>query len=157
MKRFGLVLLLAALTLPLTGRVSADGYSIAELRDEGSTPSPPFSIARVATYPGGLRLFLSTADPDGLASLLTSSALEAQLSDHSAETALPVMLSLGKAVWCAQDSDPSYLAYSDPLPACGCQPPARIEYFVEAAVTLGIDRDLAIGEDPDFLWLIEEQ
>ena len=156
MKRLALILLFAVLISPAS-RVSAEGYNVEELRDEKSTTSPPFSIARVASYSGGLRLFLSTPSPDAVALLLTSGALEAQLSDHAAETESPVTLSLGKAVWCTEDGEPLYLGYAEPIPACGGQPPAKIEYYFEAAVTLGPNRDLAIGQDPDFLWLIEEQ
>jgi len=156
MKRLALILLFAALISPAY-RVSAEGYNVEELRDENSTGSPPFSIARAAPYSGGLRLFLSTPSPDAVAQLLTSGALEAQLSDHAAETESPVKLSLAKAVWCTEESEPLYLGYAEPIPACGGQPLAKIEYYFEAGVTLGTNRDLAIGQDPDFLWLIEEK
>ena len=156
MKRFALILLFAVLISPAY-RVSADGYNIAELQDENSMGSPPFSIARVTPYPGGLRLFLSTPSPHAVVLLLTSGALQAQLSDHAAETESPVTLSLAKAVWCTEESEPLYLSYDEPIPACGGQPPAKIDYYFEAGVTLGTNRDLAIGQDPDFLWLIEEK
>lgn len=156
MKRLALILLFAVLALP-TPRISAEGYNVEELRDENSTSSPPFSIARVAPYSGGLRLFLSTPSPDAVALLLTSGALETQLSDHAAETESPVTLSLGKAVWCTEESEPLYLGYAEPIPGCSGQPPAKIEYYFEAGVTLGANRDLALGQDPDFLWLIEEK
>jgi len=156
MKRLALILLFTLLPMPAS-RISADGYNIEELRDENSTGSPPFSIARVEPYSGGMRLFLSIPSPDAVAQLLTSGALEAQLSDHAAETASPVTLSLGKAVWCTEESEPLYLGYAEPISGCGGQPPAKIEYYFEAGVTLGTNRDLAIGQDPDFLWLIEEK
>lgn len=157
MKRLFLVLLLTILTLPPVASVAGEGYNVEELRDEETTASAPFSINRVSPYPGGLRLFLSTANPGGVASSLASGALEAQLSDHSVETASPVTLSLGKAVWCTEDGEPLYVGYAEPIPACGGHPPAKIEYYFDAGVTLGANRDLAIGQDPDFLWLIEEQ
>jgi hypothetical protein len=157
MNRDTWILLLAISYILPSSTVAADGYNILELRDEESRASPPFSIVDIASHPGGLRLFLSTANPDVIASLLTSGALETQLSDHNTETASPVSLSLGKAVWCGEDSDPIYLGYQEALPACGGQPPAKIEYFFDAAATLGSSRDLAIGQDPDFLWLVEEQ
>ena len=104
---------------------------------------------------GGLRLFLDTSRPDVVAGLLASGALEAQLSDHRIESATNHPISLGKAVWCYPDGAPIYLGYADPLPGCDGNPPVRIEYFFEVPVTLGPDRDVAIGQDPDFLWLIE--
>ena len=156
MKRLALILLFVILISPVH-RVSADGYNVEELRDENSTGSPPFSIARVTPYPGGLRLFLSIPSPDAVVLLLTSGALQSQLSDHAAETESPVTLSLGKAVSCSENADPIYLGYAEPIPACSGLPPAKIEYYFDAGVTLGTNRDLAIGQDPDFLWPIEEK
>ena len=156
MKRLALILLFAALISPAY-RVSADGYNVEELRDENSTGSPPFSIARVTPYAGGLRLFLSIPSPDAVVLLLTSEALQAQLSDHAAETESPVTLSLAKAVWCTEESDPLYLGYAEPIPSCNGQLPTTIEFYFDAGVTLGANCDLAIGQDPDFLWLIEEK
>jgi hypothetical protein len=132
-------------------------YVIDELRDENSYALPPFSINRVIPSDGGLRLFIRTNSPDAVAALLAAGALEAQLSDHKSETVKPVSLSLGKAVWCSDDGNPSFLPYRAALPLCGGKPPTRIEYFFEVPVTLGPGRDLAIGQDPDFLWLIEER
>ena len=156
MKRLALILLFAVLISPVY-RVFADGYNIEELRDENSTSSPPFSIARVTPYSGGLRLFLSIPSPDAVVLLLTSGALEAQLSDRAAEIASLVSLSLGKAFWCTEESEPLYLGYAEPIPSCNGQLPTKKEFYFDASVTLGANRDLAIGQDPDFLWLIEEK
>ena len=136
---------------------SAGDYVIQELRDENARTLPPFSISRVVPFEGGLRLFLGTDSPEAVAALLAAGALEAQLSDHKFETARPVALSLGKAIWCSEDGNPVFLAYRADLSVCDGKPPERIEYFFEVAVTLGPGRDLAIGQDPDFLWLIEER
>jgi hypothetical protein len=70
MKRLILILLLAISFLLRSTRVTADGYNILELRNEQSTALPPFSVVSGAPHPGGLRLFLSTANPDVVASLL---------------------------------------------------------------------------------------
>ena len=141
-----------------TAPIRAADYVIEEMIEEGSPP-PPFSIARVEAFPDGLRLFLSSADIAAVASLVASGALQGQLSDNEAGTETSVTLSLGKAVWCTQDSEPVYLGYAEALPACSDsgQPPQRVEYFLIAPVTLGAGRDLAIGKDPDYLWLIEER
>ena len=133
---------------------TSDDFVIEFLCAEETTTSPLFSITHAAQFDGGLRLFLNTDNPDAVAGLLTADSLQAQLSDHQSETATAVGLSLGKAVWCDQDSAPVYLRYADPLPICDGKPPARIEYFFEVPVTLGPDQDLAIGQDPNFLWLI---
>src|SRR5262245_44767805 len=136
---------------------SAGDYLIDELRDENATTSPPFSISRVVPFDGGLRLFLSTDRPDVVADLLAAGALEAQLSDHKSDTAKPVSLSLGKAIWCSDDGNPVFLAYRAVPPLCGGKTPAKIEYFFAVAVILGPGRELVIGHDPDFVWLVEER
>jgi hypothetical protein len=132
---------------------SAGDYVIEEFH---ASTSPPFSISRVVRFDGGLRLFIGTDSPDAVAALLAAGTLEAQLSDHESETAMTASLSLGVAIWCGRGAAPVYLAYSRTPPMCGRNPPARIEYFFEVGVTLGPGRDLAISQDPDFLWLIEE-
>ena len=154
MKRLAfLFLLLLTAGSPLL--FGAGDYTIEELVDENATTSPPFSISHVVPFPDGLRFFLTTDSPDAVADLLTDGALQAELSDHESETSTAVSLSLGEAIWCSQDGDPAYVAYVDPLVLCGA-PPARIEYYLEVVAALGPGRDLAIGQDPDFLWLIEE-
>ena len=154
MKRLAfLFLLLLIAGSPLL--LGAGDYTIEELVDENATTSPPFSISHVVPFPDGLRFFLRTDSPDAVADLLTDGALQAELSDHESETATAVSLSLGEAIWCSQDGDPAYVVYIDPLVLCGA-PPARIEYYLEVVAALGPGRDLAIGQDPDFLWLIEE-
>ncbi|HYK89325.1 MAG TPA: hypothetical protein VE398_11175 [Acidobacteriota bacterium] len=149
--------LLSASILHLCLAQNPGKYTIELLRSEDATSSPLFSIAKAAPFDGGLRLFINTSRPDTVAGLLAAGALEAQLSDHQRETAATVSLYLGKAVWCSQDAEPIYLRYADPLPDCGGKPPVRVEFFFEVPVTLGPGRDLAIGQEPDFLWLIEER
>ena len=154
MKRLAfLFLLLLTAGSPLL--FGAGDYTIEELVDENATTSPPFSISHVVPFPDGLRFFLTTDSPGAVADLLADGALQAELSDHETETATAVSLSLGEAIWCSQDGDPVYVVNVDPLVLCGA-PPARIEYYLEVVAALGPDRDLAIGQDPDFLWLIEE-
>ena len=135
--------------------LGAGDYTIEELVDENATTSPPFSISHVVPFPDGLRFFLTTDSPGAVADLLTDGALQAELSDHESETSTAVSLSLGEAIWCSQDGDPAYVVNVDPLVLCGALP-ARIEYYLEVVAALGPGRDLAIGQDPDFLWLIEE-
>jgi hypothetical protein len=153
MKRLALVLILVTPTLCF----GAGDYTIEELVDENATTSPPFSISSVVPVESGdLRLFLTTDNPDAVADLVADGALQAELSDHESETATSVSVFFGEAVWCTADDVPVYRAYRDPIPPCGDAAPAKIEYFFELAVTLGPGIDLAIGQDPDFLWLIEQ-
>jgi hypothetical protein len=147
-------ILLMILTTPL---LKAQDYAIMNLTDENAVVAMPFSLFRVVPFGQGLRLFLNTNNPNAVADLLNAGKLQAQLSDNQAGTEKLVPLSLGKAVWCSDSDNPAYLSFNAPLPDCGGNPPARIEYFLEVAATLGPDLDLAIGNDPDFLWLIEER
>ena len=154
MKRLAfLFLLLLIAGSPLL--FGAGDYTIEELVDENATTSPPFSISHVVPFPDGLRFFLTTDSPGAVADLLADGALQAELSDHETETATAVSLSLGEAIWCSQDGDPVYVVNVDPLVLCGA-PPARSEYYLEVVAALGPGLDHAIGQDPDFLWLIEE-
>ncbi len=148
--------LMLALALSLNV-VAVGGYSILFMQSEDSTASPTFSIVRVVPFGGGLRLFLETDRPAAVAGLLAEGALEAQMSDHQTENVESVSLSLGKAVRCTEGATPVYLDYLAPLPSCDGKPPAIVEYFFTAPVTLGPGRDLAIVQEPDFMWLIEEE
>ena len=156
--RINELFVLLALMLPmLSVELKAQDYTIEEMSDEETTIPRPFSISRVLSFDRGLRIFLHTDDPDAIANLIATGSLQAQLSDHEAEIETAVALSLGKAVWCSDADDPVYLAFGDPLPACDGNQPARIEYYLEMNAVLGPGLDLAIGQDPDFLWLIEER
>lgn len=135
---------------------AAGDYSIQFMSEEDAAASPPFSIDSVTEIDGGLRLFIGTGDPEAVAALLDDGALETQLSDHQAGEATSVPLYFGKAVKCTEDGPTVYLDYLDPLPCCGGKPPVTIDYYLQVPVTLGPGRDLAIGHDPDYLWLIEE-
>ena len=151
------MLFVGLLAFQIPQEIRAQDFAIEEMSDEETVAVKPFSISRVLPFNGGLRVFITTDNPDAVAALLASGALQAQLSDHNSETETVVSLSLGKTVQCSDSVDPVYMAYGDPLPSCDGNPPVHIEYLFEAAVVLGPGRDLAIGQDPDFLWLIEER
>jgi hypothetical protein len=149
-------LLLVLATLPSL-QLKAQDYAIEEMSDDNTVAPRPFSISRVTRINGGLRIFINTSNPDTIAKLVSAGSLQAQLSDNEAGTETILPLSYGKAVWCEFPGSPAYLAFGDPLPSCNGNPPARIEYFFEVAAVLDPGRDLAIGQDPEFLWLIEER
>jgi hypothetical protein len=151
------VLSVGLLASQIPQEIRAQDFAIEEMSDEETIAVKPFSISRVLPFNGGQRIFITTDNPDTISALLASGSLQAQLSDHNSETETVVSLSLGKAVQCSDSVDPVYMAYGDPLPSCDGNPSAHIEYFFEAAAVLGPGRDLAIGQDPDFLWLIEER
>jgi hypothetical protein len=156
--QFHKICLLLLLAVPLVNLpdLKAQNYSIAEMSDQNVTAPRPFSISSVMPINGGLRIFISTSNPNAVANLVSAGSLKAQLSDNNAGTEAILALSFGKAVWCSSSGSPVYLAFGAPLPSCNNSPPAQIEYFFEVAATLGPGLDLAIGQDPEFLWLIEE-
>ncbi len=147
-------LLLVLIALPSL-QLRAQEYTIEEMSDENAAVPRPFSISRVTPINGGLRIFVNTNDPGAIARLVSAGSLQAQLSNNEAGTETIIPLSFGKAVWCEYPGFPVYLAFGDPLPGCNGNSPARIEYFFEVAAVLGPGLDLAIGQDPEFLWLIE--
>jgi hypothetical protein len=60
-------------------------------------------------------------------------------------------------VWCPDSDAPVYISFNDPLPNCAGNAPTQIEYFLEVPVSLRPGLDLAIGNDPDYLWMIEKR
>jgi hypothetical protein len=149
--------LFALLLVLLSQSVRAQNFTIEQSSAEETAAPPPFSITRVEPVDGGMRVFVNTDNPAAVSDLVSNGALQAQLSDNQFGNETTVPISLGKTVRCTVDADPIYLGYQDPLPDCAGQPPAAIEYFFSVAAILGPDRDLAIGDDPDYLWLIAEE
>lgn len=145
----GLLTLFLALIPPPT--ILAGGYNIEELTDEGVTAPRPFRITRVEPVAGNLRIFITTGNPGSVESLIANGKLLAQLSDNENLTERSVPLYLMKAAHCG--SVVVYLRPGDPAPKCAGS--TKIEYFLDVEATLGPNLDLAIGKDPEFLWLIE--
>ena len=126
-------------------------YSVEELTGaEGDRK--PFTITGIDQQPGQLRIWIQ-AQYGGISGVARQmSRLEAQVSD--AESAESVTLTLNKAVDCKNYST-VYLGYSAAVPAY-CEI-AWTRYYLLAPVTLKQGRDLGIGIDPDYLWLIEQK
>ena len=142
-------ILLLTLTVTLAVNAYASGYAVEELSD--SPKEKPFSITSVESRPGELWLFIQSGNYAQIQGLIRNGSLTAQLSEG--ENAITVPLSLFKAVVC-KDFGTFHLGYSELLPVCEI---AQLRYYLRTPVTLGHGRDLAIGLDPDFLWLIEEK
>ena len=135
-------------------------YTVEEM-SEDEKPMP-FHIGEIEQKSGELRIFprevWGYADHSEIARLISTGKLEAQLSDSESNKDVP--LSLRKAVTCKDARGnrigPYYLGYSEAIPTA-CKVVEQIKYYLRAPVTLGKERDLAIGIDPDFMWLIEEK
>lgn len=152
--KFCTSILLLILVSPL---LRAQDYVIEALKEESAASAMPFSISRVVPFNRGLKLFINTDNPVTVSNLLRAGKLQAQLSDNQAETEELIPLSLRKAVWCPDSDAPVFISFSDPLPNCAENAPTRIEYFLEVSASLRPGLDLAIGNDPDYLWVIEER
>jgi|WetSurMetagenome_2_1015567.scaffolds.fasta_scaffold646652_1 hypothetical protein len=150
------LLLLVLLAPIIPAQLQAQNYSILNLSDEETSAKRPFSIYRAAPSFSGLRMFIMTSNPAAVSAMLDAGSFAGQLSDLNILAQSIVPLSFGRAVTCSANAMPIYLPFKYPFPACGNRPPLFIEYFLEAPVKLGLGRDLAIGQDPDFLWLVEE-
>ena len=142
-------ILLLTLTVTLAVNAHASSYTVEELSD--SPKAKPFSITSVESHPGELRLFIQSGNYAHIQELIRNGSLTAQLSEG--EDAVTVPLSFFKAVVC-KDLGTFHLGYSEQLPDCKIE---QLRYYLRAPVTLGHGRDLSIGLDPDFLWLIEEK
>ena len=154
MKKLCLILIFAV-SLTIAGYSRDVGmYNVEELTGEGAdSAKKPFTITEIEQRNGELRLWIQP-QYGGIASIarmVSSGLLEAQVSDSEGSDV--VLLSLQKAVVCKDDGT-YHLRYSEPDPDCLIE---RTNYYLRAPVTLRKDRDLGIGLDPDFLWLIEER
>ena len=159
MKKLLLLTFAAFLAVSAYAR-TVGGYNVEEM-SEDEKPMP-FYIGQVEQKSGELRVFpreaWNHADYSEIARLINNGKLEASLSDSEGSKDVP--LSMRKIVTC-KDSygnyiSPYYLGYSEPVPDA-CEVVEQIRHYISVPVTLGKERDLAIGIDPEFMWLIEEK
>ena len=143
-------ILLLSIVVTLAVSAHAKNYTVEEFQSE-TAGKKPFSITRIEQKPGELLLWIESGNIAGVSKLVSDGSLAAQLSEG--ETAVTVPLSLFKAVVC-KDIGTFHPGYSELLPVCEIE---QVRYYLRTPVTLGHGRDLAIGLEPDFLWLIEEQ
>jgi hypothetical protein len=137
------------------GQVLLSAYSVLELHEEGV--SPLFSVSTVEDAAGSLKIFISTSNPAAVAEAIAAGVLEAQLSTHSADgsgTVEPVSFSFMKMLQCQNAW--ITLPYSEPDPQ-GCVAAETRFFFLVPIGPLGLGQDLALGLDPDSLWLIEAE
>ena len=153
MKKLFLCMIIAASLVTSVYARDVGRYNIEELTDEEGDPNKkPFTITNIDQQPGQLRIWIR-AQYGGISGVARQmSRLEAQVSD--AESAESVTLTLNKAVDC-KDYGTVYLGYSAAVPAY-CEV-VGTRYYLLAPVTLKQGRDLGIGIDPDYLWLIEHK
>jgi len=159
MKMFVLTL---AIAITLSGSARADeeytvgNYNIAQMTEEGITKKPPMFIDDVKQLRGELRLYLleSKTDLKEVNNLISSGALEAQMSYNESGKTVQAALSLYKTVTCKK-SGTYQLKYAETSPN-GCTV-EKTQYYLRVPITLGKDRDLSIGIEPDYIWLIEEK
>ena len=154
MRKLCLILVFAvSLTAAVHAR-NVGNYNVEELiSEDGDSAKKPFTITDIEQRRGELRVWIQPqyGGIAGIARLVSNGSLEAQVSDSAGSDAVPLMLQ--KAVVC-KEGETYYLGYSETDPDCEIE---RTRYYLRTPVTIGQDRDLGIGLDPDFLWLIEER
>ena len=153
MKKLFLCMVIATSLIASVYARDVGRYNVEELTGEESDPNKtPFTITAIDQQRGQLRIWIQAqyGDMSGVARQM--SKLEAQVSD--AESAQDVTLTLNKAVDC-RDYGTIHLGYSAAVPAY-CEITGT-RYYLLAPVTLKQGRDLGIGINPDYLWLIEEK
>lgn len=157
MKKLCWILMLATTLTAAVHARDVGKYNVEELTDEdGDSRKRPFTITNIEQLRGELRVWIQAqyGGIAGVAKLVSSGSLEAQVSDGEGSSAAP--LSLYKAVTCKENETYStyHLGYSEPEPNCAIE---AIQYYLRAPVTIGREQDFGIGLDPDFLWMIEEK
>ena len=168
-----------AIAVTLSGIARADeeeytvgNYNILQMTEDDVKTKPPFRITRVEQKRGALRAYIRTTDTgdSSISNLLVSGKIadvnksikngELKSEFSTLENSQPVTLTLKKTVTCTTKTGTKTkvttydLKYSDATPkGCG---DATTEYYISAPVTLGTDRDLVIGFEPDFMWFVEK-
>ena len=134
-------------------------YNVEELTsEEGDSGKKPFTITGIEQQRGETVIWIRAlyGGIAGVAKKVSAGELQAQISDDEGGT--DVTLSLNREVTCT-DASGSYagtyrLGYSTQLPAA-CATVTSTRYYLLAPVVFGLGRDLGIGLEPDYLWLIE--
>ena len=153
MRKFFFYMIIATSLIASVYARDVGRYNVEELSSEDGDPNKrPFTITAIEQQRGQLRMWIQPqyGGISGVARQM--SKLEAQVSD--AEGAESVTLSLNKAVDC-KDNQTVYLGYYAAVPDT-CEVTGT-RYYLIAPVTLKQGRDLGLGIDPDYLWLIEEK
>ena len=155
------LLLIMTLAISLTAVQARDVgiYNVEELTsEEGDYAKMPFTITGIEQERGETIIWIRAlyGGIAGVARQVSAGNLKAQISDS--EGGADVTLSLNSEVTC-KDVSGNYagtyrLGYSTQLPAA-CATVDSTRYYLLAPVVFGHGRDLGIGLDPDYLWLIE--
>jgi len=155
-----LLLIIALAISAATGHARDIGiYNVEELTSEdGDSGKIPFTITGIDQQRGEAIIWIQAlyGGIAGVAGHIKAGNLQAQISDS--EGGMEVALSLNREVTCTddlgKDAGTYRLGYSSPLPSA-CAKVTSTRYYLLAPVVFGQGRDLGIGLEPDYLWLIE--
>jgi hypothetical protein len=159
MKKFIILTFLAAITVTANADdfYTIGNFSVTQLTEEGVKARPPFYISDIKQSGGELRIyllpgtaFIELTNISKVARLINKGQLDGQFSDSENAKTIPLLLK--KEVSC-HNGKTYRIGYNQATPQ-GCSVTST-RHYLSAAVTLKRDQDLAIGVDPDFLWIIE--
>ena len=130
-------------------------FHVVELR-ESETVAPLFTVTGVELADNAFLITVISLDPVQVATLIATGRLEAEMSDEIGATT-PVSLQLWRKCLCGgQWISSGFDILRTCADVCGASPEGE-QFFFVVAPTLPGGNDLAIGFEPDSLWLFERQ
>jgi len=130
-------------------------FHVVELH-ESETVAPLFTVTGVELTDDAFLITVISLDPAQVATLVATGRLEAEMSDETGATT-PVSLQLWRKCLCGgQWISCSFDILRTCADVCGASPEDE-QFFFVVATTLPGGNDLAIGFEPDSLWLFERQ
>jgi len=130
-------------------------FHVVELH-ESETVAPLFTVTGVELANDAFLITVISLDPAQVATLIATGRLEAEMSDETGATT-PVSLQLWRRCLCGGQWIPSgFDILRTCADVCGAVPEDE-QFFFVVATTLPGGNDLAIGFEPDSLWLFERQ
>jgi len=130
-------------------------FHVVELH-ESETVAPLFTVTGVELADDAFLVTVISLDPAQVATLIATGRLEAEMSDETGATT-PVSLQLWRKCLCGgQWISCGFDILRTCTDVCGTSPEDE-QFFFLVATTLSRGNDLAIGFEPDSLWLFERQ
>jgi len=130
-------------------------FHVVELH-ESETVAPLFTVTGVELTDNAFLITVISLDPAQVATLIATGRLEAEMSDATGATT-PVSLQLWRRCLCGgQWISCGFDILRTCADVCGAVPEDE-QFFFVVATTLPGGNGLAIGFEPDSLWLFERQ
>lgn len=140
---------------------NTNGFHVVELRED-SAATALFSVARIEyTYAGNshIRIYIPAECRDAVRAALESGALVAEISSPGGGDPAAASLTLYRSCRCGGGGSATVSVYTGQACAdrCGADGVEEEEYFIKVYTRLYAGEELAIGLEPDQLWMIERE